>query len=1464
VIHLENPAWHILLIDEDEDDCLLTRDMLDESQGRRIEMDWAESYEAGLEKLNQKVYDAVLVDFDLRPKNGIDLIRKHAADGYPAPLILYSGQASYETELEALQAGATAYLSKREVTPLLLERLIRYAIERKQAEEQLKESDRTQRALIEKLAADQRKLEAVLASLPVGVWIVDPDGRITGKNKEADRIWAGDAPLLESMDQYEEYVALWADRDERVRPEEYPIAQAAKTGQPVEPVEMRIRRFDGTEGAVLVSAAPIRDDEGALVGVIGINLDITAQRQVQEQLRISEERFSKAFQASPMPFALSRMKDGKIIEVNTSYEELLGTSQTEAVGKTSLEMGVLEDPEDRARVVEIIKEQGKLRNFEIWITARNGQKHLISLSTETLMIEGEPHLLSLFQDITAQRQADEALVEANAAAEEGRRMLEALLKHVPEGIAITGGPPDFRIKYVSQRGLDMTQRKMGEILDLPAGFHQRAWGLKLPDGKTIPDTEQMPLYLAGHYGRETSNMEMIVESSDGTQTPILIKAAPIRDQEGQIVGAINCWLDITERKQAEELAAQKVVEAEAAAHEADLRRAEMDALFEQMQEAVMLYGLDLLPLRVNSRVVETFGFDPTGMTTDEIAQKLTLTNAQGLPWEPDPELIQNVMQGMVIRSETLQITNAAGEHFIVSASCQPINNFAGGMAGVIITWHDVTQREQAAQALRVSEQRYSALFNARTNGIAHCRVITNEQGEPIDYEIIQINDAYEEITGIKREDIEGRRAREVFPGIEHFAYDYIGNYGRVGLYGEELNIEVYFETLQQWLAIYVYSPKPGEFTAIFTDVSQRKRTEQALRESEERFQLARQAIEAVVYDWDPVNNLVHQMDGAHEIFGLPVDETLPVEPGWWQGRIHPEDAAHAHAKLAAALEGKTDSIEDEYRIRHHDGRWIHIWDRAFVLRDENNQATRVVGIAVDITERKEAEGRASFLQRLGRDLNAVHLSEEAGQLVVERLGVFLDVDRCLIAEPDLAARTSRIRFDYQRNGFDMDLPDNFGWPASGISQSLLQDQVVVVEDAQTDPRTAKLYDPYLIKMSTRSFVLVPAVQREGNLPLLAVICAKAHRWNEQDIYFLQQAARLAWLAIERAEITERLQLSEERFRIALKNAPISVFTQDTDLRFIWLYNPLGGFEVEGIVGQLEEGLVPPGEMEGVIALKRAVLETGTPQQEELHIKVKDNWMDVIIDVRPTYNHEGDISGVIGAVMDVTDVRRLQAQQIEAQASNQVQRWLMEHREKERMQLARTLHDKPLQDLLAVHLYLDNILESVGEEFSENMAPVQQMMEQAIEEIRSVALELRPPMLMHMGLEKAIRAYAHTFRQRNPNLLVQLDLEPDRQLLTEDARLALYRIYQELLQNISEHAEAGEVSIVLQFKPDEVVLFVGDDGKGFDTPEQWLDLARTGHFGLVGIQERIGSLNGSIEINTKPGQGTRVIVRAPIG
>ena len=156
-----------------------------------------------------------------------------------------------------------------------------------------------------------------------------------------------------------------------------------------------------------------------------------------------------------------------------------------------------------------------------------------------------------------------------------------------------------------------------------------------------------------------------------------------------------------------------------------------------------------------------------------------------------------------------------------------------------------------------------------------------------------------------------------------------------------------------------------------------------------------------------------------------------------------------------------------------------------------------------------------------------------------------------------------------------------------------------------------------------------------------------------------------------------------------------------------------------------------------------------------------------------------------------------------------------------------------------------------------------MLQQVTETLRYICGELRPPTLAPFGLEVALRSYMTRFQEAYPALDVQVDLMHDAQCLPEQMRLALFRVYQEALNNIVKHAQASCVLVRLALDENEVTLEIRDDGHGFTIPDRLLELARQGHLGLLGIEERVRSIRGRLEIESAPDEGTLVRVVAPL-
>ncbi len=139
--------------------------------------------------------------------------------------------------------------------------------------------------------------------------------------------------------------------------------------------------------------------------------------------------------------------------------------------------------------------------------------------------------------------------------------------------------------------------------------------------------------------------------------------------------------------------------------------------------------------------------------------------------------------------------------------------------------------------LKQSEEKYRSLFTNMINGFARHKVLFDPEGKPVDYVFLEVNRAFERLTGLSREDLIGKRVTEVIPGIEKDSAGWIERYVRVAMTGESVRFENYSESLERWYAVLAYSTEKGYFVSIFEDITERKLAEEAMREARDKLEI---------------------------------------------------------------------------------------------------------------------------------------------------------------------------------------------------------------------------------------------------------------------------------------------------------------------------------------------------------------------------------------------------------------------------------------------------------------------------------------------------------------------------------------------------------------------------------------------------------------------------------------------------
>ncbi len=331
----------------------------------------------------------------------------------------------------------------------------------------------------------------------------------------------------------------------------------------------------------------------------------------------------------------------------------------------------------------------------------------------------------------------------------------------------------------------------------------------------------------------------------------------------------------------------------------------------------------------------------------------------------------------------------------------------------------------------------------------------------------------------------------------------------------------------------------------------------------------------------------------------------------------------------------------------------------------------------------------------------------------------------------------------------------------------------------------------------------------------------------------------------------------EHFRVMFEAAPDGCLVVGEDGRIRDANDEaerMFGYRREELIGQPVEVLVPEA-LEATHARHReGYLRSSTKRPMGIGLELRAIRRDgsevpVEIGLSPVETPAGRF--VLAVVHDITERRRLRA----------FGSGVLQGAEEERQRIARDLHDDTAQSLSAILLRLQMArrTEDAGRRES-LLRDMHAELLKASEGVRRILRGLRPPALEEAGIVAAIRAHVRgTAVHEKVDVSIEADDVDD--LLSSDAKLALYRIIQEALTNVTRHADASLVEIRIRAEPQAVRAVVEDDGCGFSLEERGRLIGRG--LGMLGMQERAAILGGSVRIESEAGRGTRVHVEIPI-
>lgn len=1056
------------------------------------------------------------------------------------------------------------------------------------------------------------ELQLILDSVPALIYFKDNDGKILNMNKATASLAIVPKEKLLKKTVFQ----LMPETADKYHRDDMEVITSGKAKMNIEEqVELLDRKI-----WLKTDKLPMKDEDGNIIGLIGFSVDITERKMAEDALRKSEEKLRVMFESMTDGVVVTDLNT-TVVDVNKAALDLFGYRKDEVIGRNGFEILSL-DQQDRAmqemaRSLEGTETSG-IQEYSL--LTRDGSRLDAEISINKLSdVDGNPYgFVTVIRDVTERKKAEESLKES----EERYRLIAENMSDVIWIMNL-----DLEYQYVSPSIEHMRGFTVEEAMAMKSWEYLSEESLKTATKRI---TEELELEKKGGMDPDRiTTIDMEVMRKNGSWMWIEAKVSFLRDGEGKPVGLLGVSRDITERK--------KVQEA--------LRESEekLRVIFDSMGDAATVVDLQDNITDCNEAAVRLHGF---GSKSELIGRKASELVAPVDRERAVKDAVGALKEPYESGRAEYKLLTKDGREFDGEFGVSMLKDRQGKPTGFIGLAHDISERKAAAEALRKSEEKYRLLFENSIDGKAIVDAETNE--------ILLANK-----TALK---LFGFSSKTELEGLNIFDYIHPADKERIAAsarnnamfkvdsvsLGELRTLTKTGE--EKWILVTGtlsdYEGRPAGLTS-FIDITERRKAEDALKKSEEKYRDLVEKEKDVIFSVDALG-FITSINPAVRNWGYTVEEVqgknfIELIPEDWREKtaVELQNALLASGELMA-----------ETRVVHKSGEVLPIEYSAMIIK-EGDQYAGVQGIVRDISERKKAEealrqseekfrvlfesipdGISVIDMKTGKlvDSNPAALrmfgfsrdeviGQEAFNLIAEkdRAKAFDDIQNTLIkgqstlSEWCLLGKGGK---EYDCESTASVINDNAGAPAFMVN---------VVRDITERKRIEKELDDY------RNNLEKMVQERTSDL-------IKANQELKREV-------------VERKRAEEALRESEQKYRTLFEDSQDAIIITTIEgeiLDFNHSLAKLVGYSREELLELNAKQLyVNPDDRE---TLKEEIKRTGAVRDYAVKWVRKDGGLlDVLMTLTACYDVGGDIIGYQGIVHDITERRKAEQALRESEA-----------------------------------------------------------------------------------------------------------------------------------------------------------------------------------------------------------------------